>query len=181
MAQDSDSFSSIVGHLSLDLGIYSSLWRILWLRRDTSAESPVLMPMESSIDLNIYTDDLKVVNQDKVRVDETLKACMISKALVNRLEVPYTAVERKSITDATSTVHSHIGIVELQWHKRTCAKTQVNMFDVIDSPSEWVIMGMNALLEDKNDIKTLGLRKQTEGTTSYELSQHAEFKVAIGS
>ena len=181
MARDYYSLSSISGYPNFSLARYPHFWRIFWLRRDTISDSPVLTPMEATIDLSIYTDKFKFFNQDQVPVDRSLEDCIISKAVVvNRLNVQYNPIPTRSIKDATSNVHSLIGKVELQWHKKDTFKTQIHTFYVVDSMSEWVRMGMNAVPKAKEpDIDTLGLQKQTDGRTFLRPSECLESKVAI--
>lgn len=164
MARDSNSLSSNFGYPNFSLARYPHFFRVFWLRRDTTSESPVLTSMEATIDLSIYTDKLKVFNRDKVPVDRALQVCIISKAVVvNRLDVEYNPIQKRSIKDATSTVHSLIGNVELQWHKKDSCKTQIHTFYVVDSTSEWVRMGMNAVPKpSESDVDTLGLQNQTD-------------------
>jgi len=128
-------------------------------------DSPVLTPMESSIKINILSNEEVVDDLPDVPVDKILQACLISKALVHRLGVHYEAVPKSSVTDSTGRTHTVIGKIELRWHRRESARSHHQRFSVVDTLSTDVILGASALPKGKeSDVHTLGLNQQTEGT-----------------
>lgn len=127
-------------------------------------DSPVLTPMESSIEINILGDEEVVGDLPDVPVDKYLQACLISKTLVHRLGARYEAVPKSSVTDSTGRTHAVIGKVELRWHRRESSRSHLQMFSVVNALSTDVILGASALPRGKeSDVHMLGVTKQTEG------------------
>jgi len=148
---------------SLDL--FSHLLRVFWLRWDLVDDSPVLTPMESTIEINIFSNGEAAGDLPGVPVDKSLQACLISKSLVNRLRVSYEATPGSTVTDATGRTHTVIGKVELRWNRRDSAKSHPQRFLVVDSLPTHVILGASALPKSReSDVHPTGVGPQSEGT-----------------
>lgn len=165
-SQCSSCLHLICNRKTASLDIFSHLLRVFWLRRNIVDDSPVLTPMETSIKINILSNEEVVDDLPDVPVDKHLQACLISKSLVHRLGARYEAVPKLSVTDSTGRTHAVIGKVELRWHRRESSRSHLQIFSVVNALSTHVILGASALPKGKeSDVHTLGLNKQTEGDT----------------
>lgn len=120
--------------------------------------------MESSIKINILSDEEVITDLADVPVDKSLQTSLISKALVERLGTSYNASSTSSVVTSGGRSYNIVGTVKLSWHRRESAKSHPETFSVVDSKSALVVLGRNALPKDKEpDIHPLGVEQQSEG------------------
>ena len=119
--------------------------------------------MEDSIKISLFSDEALTELGD-VPVDKSLQTCLISKALVERLQARYeVSSSNPSAVRSGGQTYNVIGTVKLNWHRRDSAKSHLETFSVVDSASAIVIFGRNALPKSKEpDIHPLGLERQNE-------------------
>ena len=150
------------------LAIFPRLWRVFWIRRDTVSESPVLTPMESSIDITVFVDNDEKEESTRALVDPKLPSSIISKALVEKLQPGWRPSQQPLIKDSQGKAYSPIGQVELNWHRKDVPKTNQQTFFVVDLPDTSVVFGANAVPPESGPpISALGLKPQTDGMTDY--------------
>ena len=143
----------------------------------------MLTPMESSIKINLFTDEGALFELEDVRVDKNLQTCLISKALVDRLQARYEASSSNpSAVKSGGQTYNVIGTVKLNWHRRDSPKSHLETFSVVESASALVILGRNALPKSKEpDVHPLGLEQQNESKeTSYSLSSFRSSSLICG-
>ena len=124
----------------------------------------MLTPMEDRVKINLFSDEGALVELEDVRVDKNLQTCLISKALVGRLQARYEASSSNpSAVKSGGQMYNFIGTVKLNWHRSDSPKSHLETFSVVDSASALVILGRNALPKrNEPAVHPLGLERQNE-------------------
>ena len=140
--------------------------RIAWIRRNTTAESPVVTPMERNVAITVFGDTEETEENTTAEVDNTLQISLIPKAMVERLRVSYEYEPSRygPITDSRGRTHQPIGQTRLRWHKTGKPKSHPHVFHIVDGLTHSVVLGSTIMPEVRAaDVGTLGLSNQTDG------------------
>lgn len=124
----------------------------------------------ANVAINVFPEREESEHDDgsiTAQSDISLSFSIISKGMLKRLGVNYEPYTKEKVKDARGVQHIPIGKVELRWHKHELGKSHPEIFYVVDSMTELVILGRTAFAKTTQatggSVQPIGLQQQTAG------------------